>query len=206
MEIISNNLNLPNATQKKIESFAGLRAGWHFGEGMAPSTKTLRSALTLHKKIRAFGFPKTDAFPGVGGEIRLTIYDGEEYHEFTFEANDSITYVHEIKGVEDVELLNLDINNVHDILANLKNPITWFLSEFFPQDIILTQISSDFKIWPSKTLGDPYRYLLKNVRLNEAVQSVDTYETFIATKPKNRQLLFEFPNPFSLQPPVLNEV
>ena len=76
--------------------------GWHYGGGVPPQEKIRNIALTLNREARIVGFTQTDAFPGIDGEIQFTVYEGDDYLEFTINVDGRITFVWE-KGDEEVE-------------------------------------------------------------------------------------------------------
>ena len=82
-------------TLKKILSFAQFQEGWSFGEGVAFAKSTVDKAVQLAKTAHTLGFHETDAFPGLNGEIMITVYQGNEYWEFTLEPTETITFVYE---------------------------------------------------------------------------------------------------------------
>ena len=86
-------------TVDKIQSFAGFQPGWSFGEGIEFAQNTLNKALQLAKTAYMLGFHETDAFPGLNGEIMVTIYQGRDYWEFTVQPVETLTFVYE-KGEE----------------------------------------------------------------------------------------------------------
>lgn len=90
-----------HTTLEKIQSFARFQHRWSFGEGVAFAQNTLNKAIQLAKTAHTLGFHETDAFPGLGGEIMITVYQGCEYWEFTLQPTDTITFVYE-KGEETV--------------------------------------------------------------------------------------------------------
>jgi hypothetical protein len=61
-------------TRKKIEGFARLPEGWHYGSGSPATARVIDLALRTEAMLRNAGYPKTDAFPGVSGEIVVTGY------------------------------------------------------------------------------------------------------------------------------------
>lgn len=83
------------STLEKIQSFAHFEAGWSFGEGVAFAKNTLNKATQLAKTAHTLGFQETDAFPGLNGEVMVTVYQGNEYWEFTLEPTETITFVYE---------------------------------------------------------------------------------------------------------------
>jgi hypothetical protein len=94
--------NQINATEKKINSFKALPVGWHYGSGIAPLAKVLDLAIRLNQCAGLMGFEATDTFPGIDGEVMLTVYDGDIYLEFSIEVDGSINYVRE-QGNEEVD-------------------------------------------------------------------------------------------------------
>ncbi len=92
--------NQINATEKKINSFKALPIGWHYGSGIPPLAKVLDQANRLNQYAGLMGFEATDAFPGIDGEVMLTVYDGDIYLEFSIEVDSSIDYIHEHGGKE----------------------------------------------------------------------------------------------------------
>jgi hypothetical protein len=82
-------------TTAKILSFRELPVGWHFGGGVPPMNETIAAALKLNQEAEASGFDKTNAFPGIEGEIQVTAYLGALCLEFTIERDGGITFVKE---------------------------------------------------------------------------------------------------------------
>jgi hypothetical protein len=80
--------------EKKVLSFLKLAPGWHFGEGVPPSRERVNKALSLVQHADWWGL-ETDAFPGIDGEVRVTIYCEEDYLEFTIEKDESIIFYQE---------------------------------------------------------------------------------------------------------------
>ena len=74
-------------TEKKIQSFKELESGWHYGEGVSIKQSVLDNAILLNQEAINQAFYETDAFPGLNGEVMVTIYSGEHYLEFTLEAS-----------------------------------------------------------------------------------------------------------------------
>jgi hypothetical protein len=82
-------------TFEKIQSFTHLEPGWSYGEGVAFAQHTLTKATQLAKTAYTLGFQETDAFPGLNGEVMVTVYQGNEYWEFTLQPTETITFVYE---------------------------------------------------------------------------------------------------------------
>ena len=69
----------PHVTERKIRNFSRRVLGWHFGDGVAFSQNVLEGALELHRAALAQGLFETDAFPGIRGQIVVTIYRSQHY-------------------------------------------------------------------------------------------------------------------------------
>jgi len=100
--LMKSKKNQINATEKKINSFKALPVGWHYGSGIAPLAKVLDLAIRLNQYAGIMGFEATDAFPGIDGEVLLTVYDGDIYLEFSIEVDGSINYIRE-QGDKEVD-------------------------------------------------------------------------------------------------------
>src|SRR5437870_2555161 len=81
----SSSFMLKDAIETKIETFSKLPAGWHYGEGVAPSRRAINAATAWNRILRALGFQHTDAFSGIAGEILVTAYHGDHQIEVVVE-------------------------------------------------------------------------------------------------------------------------
>lgn len=88
-----------NPTNDKLRSFIRLGRGWYFGEGTNPGQSILSNAISLASLAQLCGW-ETDAFPGISGEVLVSIERGSEYYEIIFELNGSLTVVYEVDGEE----------------------------------------------------------------------------------------------------------
>lgn len=78
-------------TRKKIESFSTFRNGWNYNEGIKFDLDTINLALKLNNEIiNNKEIDKTDAFPGLDGDIRIVIYSDMYYLEFTIRKTSNI--------------------------------------------------------------------------------------------------------------------
>src|SRR5712692_6131611 len=112
---MTKNLLMPDdrirQMDKKIINFQTLKAGWHFGEGIPPGSDAIHKALKLNSSLSAVGFKKTNAFPGVNGEIQVTAYHQSIYLEMTIEPDGLITFVYE-DGDQEVEYRQMLLDEV----------------------------------------------------------------------------------------------
>jgi len=120
------------STADKIRSFRQLPEGWHYGEGGPPAERTVTSALAICRAAHNYGFLRTDAFPGIGGEIRVTAYEGPQYLEFTVAPDLRITFVRELDNVEVASEENLSLEQTESKLHQVAEQL-WSLSDLLAQ-------------------------------------------------------------------------
>jgi len=104
-------------TEKKIRNYAKLKKGWDFGRG-APIKKSIRDqALTFCHYLKQRGLFRTDAYPDPNGGIMITINQNDDYLEFSFQPNQTITFVHEKNKAEQSYIADM---NFEDAVEELK--------------------------------------------------------------------------------------
>lgn len=82
----------------KILSFKELSEGQNYSEGVLFEDNIIHKALTSLKIIP--DYYKVNAFPGIGGEIQLSICKDIKSLEITIESDESLTIVCEINNQE----------------------------------------------------------------------------------------------------------
>jgi hypothetical protein len=89
-------------TCQKIEEMSKLRPGWCYGEGcpIDRGTVSLARELDLFAAALAQDSLQTDAFPGLNGEVMLTLYRGARYAEITIRPDRLIDCFWELWGQE----------------------------------------------------------------------------------------------------------
>ena len=92
----------PDSVSQKLEAFASLKDGWHYGSGLAPTLKTIELARELNQLAALLGFSKRNVFPGKGGEITFVIYDEEKDHSFQISPDATVRYWDE--AADDIEI------------------------------------------------------------------------------------------------------
>jgi hypothetical protein len=112
-------------TERKLRSFAALQPGWHYGEGGPIEGEILDDAIALNRYALHLGFARTNAFPGLNGEARVTIYDGEHYLEFTVEPDRAIDYYHELDGQRVSRELGLSVQSAKDRIWGFWATTRW---------------------------------------------------------------------------------
>ena len=89
-------------TRNKLISFLDLPAGWHFGTGRAPSRKLVKLLIDVNARAFDQGFPKSDAFPGINGNVMLTLYYQDHLIDLIVEEGMQIASILYEKGDEEV--------------------------------------------------------------------------------------------------------
>jgi hypothetical protein len=134
-------------TEEKIFDFSTLEKGWNYGEGEEFSIEAIKSALDLHREIIFRGYSRTDAFPGLDGEIQITIYEDDHYFAFEREASGEWSVMHETNGeVNTVSGLNFEkvIKYLTSINSKLCN-----VSDYYRGETIGTRHVEDSMTWRS---------------------------------------------------------
>ncbi|MGH9838505.1 MAG: hypothetical protein ACREEM_06960 [Blastocatellia bacterium] len=153
-----------NQTMEKIRVFANLDNGWHYDSGKGMSEFSVSAGIKILVYAHAMGFTSMDVFPGLSGEVQVTLYDEDSYYEFTVELDRSLTIVHEI-GKEEVlylenQSLNKAIEKIEDLafgygeppfLEEVEDAIKqpWGLSESLTR-FTTTLPEESSKVWLSK--------------------------------------------------------
>jgi hypothetical protein len=119
-------------TQRKINGFENASAGWHFGDGIPASAITVKYAHLLNIALQDAGFPSTDAFLGVGGQIQVNGYWANLYLESIIE-DEKIYFLLEKNRKQEVEEKNIDILNAISRIHYWG--IRWATSEFSTRTI-----------------------------------------------------------------------
>ena len=107
-------------TYSKIKSFLNYPQGWRYGEGRSPRPETTEIALAIDGSASKDAL-ETDAFLGTDSEVRVTVYYGVEYLQFTVDDDTGlIEYVRERENIETDRQVNLPLSEALDILENVK--------------------------------------------------------------------------------------
>lgn len=174
----------------KIKSFEKLQPGWSFGEGSQFEKDILTKGIKLIKIAGSFGFKETDAFPGLNGEVMVTLYLEENYWEFTIQPDRNVTFVQEKNDetiiYEEGLSFKTAISKLKEIgILVLKEK--WNLSELLMQDITI-QESEDLQVWSSKIqLVGGYRFSARNVPEIKETVYANISENFIQPSAANHR-------------------
>ncbi len=138
-------------TEQKITSFGKLPAGWNYGQGSPATSDRVITAILYNRLYRAYGFSKTDAFPGNDGEIMITAYEGDHYVEITFEIDNTCRFVYEYQRNEEVYKEGLSRAEAVRFLIGAVEKVrlkTWPLCESSIQPITTTRHAMNLRISP----------------------------------------------------------
>lgn len=151
---LSEILFWESPTEKKLYGFSSLKPGFHYGEGVVISKQVILAATRLHQAAKSYGFKETDAYPGLGGEARITIYEGSDYLQFTLSESGKIEFYQEKDGKEAGFEEGLSYSDAIEKLLEVKNTL-WPGSELSTFDS-MTFASRDSKVPFSKKWATEY--------------------------------------------------
>ncbi len=83
---------------QKLDSFKNLKAGWHYGDGVPVSQKFVDHASNFLQNASLEGIERFNAFPGVEGEVHITIHYRDFTLALTWEIDEKITVVEDKAG------------------------------------------------------------------------------------------------------------
>ncbi len=147
-------------TDQRISDFLKLPQGWHYGEGNAPNEETVDDALRIYNQTTLLGL-KSEAFPGIDGEIQINCYSGNKTLEFTVESTGMVSLTKEENDIEISSHENLTVEAVLNIVREEYGETTW---NSFDQSIqsIIVSTKSELRVGPSEIplTGVEYRSYL----------------------------------------------
>jgi hypothetical protein len=172
--------DVEDSTMRKLRAFAELPNGWHFGEGRGSERIALLNAKAVTRNAQLGGW-QTDAFPGVSGEIMVSIETSNQYYEVVAEADGTMTFVEESGGNE---ISRLDKVSLADVIQKLS-PANIFPCVTF--DLSTPRTGSSQRnaspVWlsetPAKSLEEESLSSNATVLRSEAGPLVRTWETTI---------------------------
>ena len=95
-------------TEERIQHFTTFKPGWHYGEGCAFDPLIIEDAIKINAEAKRLGF-ETDAHPGIGGAIMVTVFSRNCSLELIVEYDRSVSLTRETGDdeMEHEELLTL---------------------------------------------------------------------------------------------------
>jgi hypothetical protein len=138
--------------ESKLRQFRSLQAGWHYGEGKAIDPASLERALDLYQAAIRLAPYEMDAFPGLNGEVVLTVYREDRCLEFTLEPNGTVTFSYE-QGDQEVSYVEgLSLEQARDRIKEFRQ--SWLGSDSFTVNTT-TGESTDSEVSLSRITGTP---------------------------------------------------
>lgn len=162
---------LLSVTERKILEFQDLDDGWAYGNGIKFTEKIIDDAIKTHDSIINYGFLETDAFPGEGGEILITVYADELYCEVFVYKNNKYDFIIEEHDEEILRKEKIDLDVLIDELKKFRNDLLCTLSEQSIQDTS-TRKKEDTKVQPSKIPATTAGFRLLKKFVSSKVQDV----------------------------------
>lgn len=136
-----------NVTELKILSFRGFPVGWHYGEGVPFDNRVIQRANAWNRAAQALNFGRTGAFPGLSGEIVVTVYWRNEYLETSFEPDGTVTVSRERNSIVIYEEEGLTEYEARGKLVEFRDD-TWNSSVSSIKSIFGTQRYEDSRVLP----------------------------------------------------------
>lgn len=172
--------DMPRPIITKIQGFAQLPKGWHYGEGRPADEATVNNATAIAKEARHLNFKEMDAFPGVSGEVVVVIYSGDEDLEFTLFQNGRVTFSHESGCLEIDYQENLSLVDAIEKLRSFRKS-RCRQSDSFTSTTMTTSVGvleARHSRIPVRILPE-YQSSAQNAFPEAEVQSVNTLPFFI---------------------------
>jgi hypothetical protein len=180
--------NNTDSTNQKIASFKNLPSGWHYGEGVAPSSAMIEVARDWLNKIAQLGFTTTNAFPGVAGEIMISGRNGDHDIEVILETDGSISFEHEKNDEVVTSIEHSSLREVERALAQATRAAgeLWSTSDLFTAGT-LSQIKIVLPAWHSEITAAAFPSFYLNAFEHPVARFADIYERTIPSPQGNPQ-------------------
>jgi hypothetical protein len=160
--------------KEKIEAFARLPSGWHYGSGGPLSEETIGAAIEWVSFLAQLGFRDLDAFPGQNGELLIAIIKNDYYIEIILEREGTVSVVCDIDNKQEFYYSRRPVAETRQTIEQLAGKI-WSTSAGFIQ-IPSTPSESASRAWHSGTRATigAYRWLNVSASGKQAQQYVIT--------------------------------
>lgn len=160
-------------TRDKISTFANLDKGWSYGEGDPFAATVIQNAKQIADKALDDGFLETAAFPGLRGNIVVSVYiDKSSTAEFSVEPNDRINLYVELENGADTEEPNLLLETALQRIATFKRE--WTLSASSIQSTTTLRNDDLSALLSNSPVITGYQSWTSSARYEQAVMSVTT--------------------------------
>ncbi len=139
-------------TEQKIFEISEFENGWHYGEGVKFSKGAIKDILALHRELVLKGCFNTDVFPGLNGELQITVYSGKDCVIFERSIEGLWDVTHEINDEESESVQGLSLQEAVEHASVLKSKLC-NASASYRSVIIGTKSGTASTIWPSSPLA-----------------------------------------------------
>jgi hypothetical protein len=149
----------------KIYSFAELKEGWNFGEGMAPNKSVIDRAISIYRIGKRLCLD-AQVFPVANGDIEISLYMRDHFMDILVRNDGKMEFSYEIgigkkyKKVERIE--NIDMDGVEKRLCELPK-LCGVLESL---EIITTRGKSDSYLAVLPITKGGFRFLIENASQN----------------------------------------
>ena len=193
-----------DTTASKLLGFADLKPGWHCGTGEGFDRRSIETALKFHRTLNLAGHTDTDAFPGLSGEIQISVYALPRSCELLIESTGRWSLVFEKDGQEMAEKSGSSFAHQQDSIIEAVN--SWITPTFLLGGIGNRGLA-DSPAWPSSLprLTEESRLSKWHVSWQPQVPFVRTSGNGIrmllgSPQSTGSSLRVSYPNPFRFSP------
>lgn len=124
--------NVADGTRAKINSFAHLQNGWHYGSGGPIEQRTLSKAQLILTLLVGAGFSRTNAFAGEGCDVLVAGYYGNRYVGVVADHKGYFSVSHEIGGKEILEVDNLSFEEMVRAVTAIREEMWNTFGSYIP--------------------------------------------------------------------------
>jgi hypothetical protein len=127
-KLYAPDIRVPTAI--KIEGFAALKSGWHYGSGGPISPDVISRSIYIVGYLLTVGFTRTDAFANEDGDVLVTAYHSDHYLGIGVGLTGLYALNHEIGGVESSYSEDIDLNQLKSVIIRVARSI-WTTSDSY---------------------------------------------------------------------------
>ena len=172
-------------TLEKLDSFASLQAGWHYGRGKTFTARVLFIVSLLERQAGHLGVDQTDVFPGQDGDITLALYRGEDEFFFRVQESGEIAFDSEWQPLE--EPVPMSFTDALDCLEQLAARNSWKSFSFFTSGTMTPERdASEVRLAKTQATAAEYQFSVGTARW--ASQGVFALTLVITTLPSPQSL------------------
>lgn len=171
---IALDVSAADAVRDKIREFSDFEPGWSYGQGIGFDQAVLDAAITLNDEAVEHSFFETDAFPGLHGEVMVTVYHRDHYLEFILEPNGTVTFCREDGDTQVSYREHLSLEEAIDVISEFSEEV-WMSSESSTLDTTMIDENAGSSVSHSGALAgtEEFRSSLRSASLNQVQQFAD---------------------------------